>query len=652
MPYTLNPTGFAALAISPGMLSEDAFIFLAPDSGVSGLLTAYLNYHSGNIKPLYSLRQTYSVLNGSGSPTSGVGYSGDLYINNTDKTLWGPKTNDVSWPTGYVSLIGPAGSGISGVAGASGAVGQGVPVSGLTNQALVKTSNTSYDTEWKDVIDIFNYPKNNYLKNYKFVGRNKSLFSSFASQESGYGNSICIDPNDGTLLMTNETQLLIARYSKSGEFIRYIEISDLIGGTITSIKRIEGSNDNKFAVLWNDGITSPRIKFLLLPEFIKTNYHARDIIPFEVSEIDTGLPSSLTLNAMCYNRRTASYYFCSRSSSGGVWNLYRYRDGIVSTALDLTTTKLFTGFYDSTESIIYSIEFNTENNTLIFFCDYDGNKILFQMTIDSDDNFVELEETDIGGSNEFINLDFENEYLGDTTDYGFAFSPKDGEFFISGITPFSTHFSRFSKNLEAPTFQSLYSNSLVANSGLGISSTIQQKTYQNIDAASSLFPAISFGNVSNTSFTDTAGIGDKLGLGALFSVGQTIRSESYGKIEALRDSSIFPSNSYSTDSLKPGGLTGSYYLSLPSGLNSSWKYTTEVTCKGWLTSGFDGPHTYRKVVLGHFEVFSSPKLELFYLETGSFTEANSTYQSLIPAFKWAPSGSGTLTSYNNRTFFL
>jgi hypothetical protein len=652
MPYTLNPTGFAALAISPGMLSEDAYIFLAPDSGVSGLLTAYLNYHSGNVKPLYSLRQTYSVLNGSGSPTSGVGYSGDLYINTADQTLWGPKTSDVLWPTGYVSLVGPAGSGISGVAGASGAVGQGVPASGLTNQALVKTSNTSYDTEWKDVIDIFNYPKANDLKNYKLIGRT-GLSSPFNNIELDYGNSICVDPSDGTLLITSVSQLIIARYSKSGEFVKYIEFADLIGGTITSIKRIEGKEENMFAVLWNDGTTSPRIMFFVLPNFTQDNYHIRDIIPFRIGdEIDTGLPASLTLSAMCYNKRTESYYFCAKSSSTGVWNLYRYRGGSVTVALDLTTTRSYTGFGGATESVIHSIEFNTDNNTLIFLCDYDSSKILFQLAIDSDDNFVEITEASLDNPIDVIYLDFLNENLEDTTDFGFSFSPKDGEFYISDFTPFSTHFSRFSKSLNVRLFQDLYSNSLSASNGRSASSTITNKTYQSLDRAGYPAPTVSFSNTSNTSFTDTRGVGSKLGLGGLFSPGQTIKSEAYGKVEAFKNSSIFPSNYYSNEPLKPGGLTGSYYLSLPSGLNAPWKYTTEVVCKGFLTSGYDGPHTYRKVVLGHLEVFSSPKLELFYSETGSFSEEYSSDQSLTPAFKWAPSGSGTLTLHNSRTFFI
>lgn len=64
----------------------------------------------------------YSVLSGSGAPSSGLGVNGDFYIDTAAKDLYGPKTAG-AWgsPT---SLIGPAGStGADGAAGADGADG-------------------------------------------------------------------------------------------------------------------------------------------------------------------------------------------------------------------------------------------------------------------------------------------------------------------------------------------------------------------------------------------------------------------------------------------------------------------------------------------------------------------------------------------------
>jgi len=54
--------------------------------------------------------------------------------------------------TGPQGVQGATGIGATGATGATGNVGQGVPIGGTTNQALVKTSSTDYATAWADVV--------------------------------------------------------------------------------------------------------------------------------------------------------------------------------------------------------------------------------------------------------------------------------------------------------------------------------------------------------------------------------------------------------------------------------------------------------------------------------------------------------------------
>jgi hypothetical protein len=80
------------------------------------------------------------LLNGAVDPTT-EGVNGDFYINTATSTIFGPKAAG-TWPSG-VSIIGAP--------GANGADGVGVPVGGTTGQALIKSSNTDYATEWGTV---------------------------------------------------------------------------------------------------------------------------------------------------------------------------------------------------------------------------------------------------------------------------------------------------------------------------------------------------------------------------------------------------------------------------------------------------------------------------------------------------------------------
>lgn len=77
----------------------------------------------------------------SGVPSNTLGVNGDYAFDPTTDTYYGPKAAGV-YPTG-VSLRGSD--------GVDGSDGVGVPPGGTTGQALVKGSNTDYDTQWSSI---------------------------------------------------------------------------------------------------------------------------------------------------------------------------------------------------------------------------------------------------------------------------------------------------------------------------------------------------------------------------------------------------------------------------------------------------------------------------------------------------------------------
>lgn len=71
--------------------------------------------------PFYQLPSGASpVLAGTAPPTGGIGQNGDLFIDRTNRTLYGPKASG-SWPTGIDLSFGP--TGLQGVTGPTGATG-------------------------------------------------------------------------------------------------------------------------------------------------------------------------------------------------------------------------------------------------------------------------------------------------------------------------------------------------------------------------------------------------------------------------------------------------------------------------------------------------------------------------------------------------
>lgn len=81
----------------------------------------YIRYNSGGTALETAIRPSQMV-SGSGAPSSGTGLDGDMYIDTSANTLYGPKASG-SWPSG-TSLVGPTGS--TGAQGPTGPVGIGL----------------------------------------------------------------------------------------------------------------------------------------------------------------------------------------------------------------------------------------------------------------------------------------------------------------------------------------------------------------------------------------------------------------------------------------------------------------------------------------------------------------------------------------------
>lgn len=94
--------------------------------------------------PFFSLPSGASpVLAGTTAPTGGVGNAGDLFLDRSAKTLYGPKDAVTGWPTGIDLSNGPTGS--TGPSGPTGSTGPGVtgPTGGIAFSATGPTAPTA-----------------------------------------------------------------------------------------------------------------------------------------------------------------------------------------------------------------------------------------------------------------------------------------------------------------------------------------------------------------------------------------------------------------------------------------------------------------------------------------------------------------------------
>ena len=147
--HGLTPIGdwFFLSANSEGELTHSPpSQYVQPLVKVLDANTIFVNPSTGNLASSNSSANIGNlVITGSGAPSSVLGNNGDVYINTSNYSIYGPKLAG-SWgsPT---SLIGPQGS-----TGAKGDTGEGVPSGGSTGQILAKIDGTNYNTQWIDKI--------------------------------------------------------------------------------------------------------------------------------------------------------------------------------------------------------------------------------------------------------------------------------------------------------------------------------------------------------------------------------------------------------------------------------------------------------------------------------------------------------------------
>jgi hypothetical protein len=92
--------------------------------------------------PFFSLPSGASpVLAGTTAPTGGVGNPGDLFIDTSGKTLYGPKDAVSGWPSGIDLSQGPTGS--QGVTGPTGMLGPSGPTGNTGGYAFAATGATA-----------------------------------------------------------------------------------------------------------------------------------------------------------------------------------------------------------------------------------------------------------------------------------------------------------------------------------------------------------------------------------------------------------------------------------------------------------------------------------------------------------------------------
>lgn len=202
----------------------------------SGLAAAQLKGLNGlnglNGKDGVDGKDGKTLWNGTTNPESTWGTPGDMYINATTKTLFGPKNLDGTWPAG-VSMVGPkgdqgligltgatgpqgpGGSGPAGPAGASGATGPTGPTGSVGENGAAGTNGTNgtngssigftrsrqanidlnnADTQWESFIEVIKMSG---------LGNGKYIFNSSVAINGASAAVICFVYGGNTGIAVN-----------------------------------------------------------------------------------------------------------------------------------------------------------------------------------------------------------------------------------------------------------------------------------------------------------------------------------------------------------------------------------------------------------------------------------------------------------------
>lgn len=326
------PGNFGALALHPGLIESDAYIFLDTGS-TTGVLDAFLRLHDGSTVPMYSLRDINTIYNGSGAPGTGIGWSGDFYIDTGSPyyTLYGPKPSDSgAWSAG-VSLVGTTGlqgpsgatgaTGPTGATGAQGAAGTGIATGGVSGQILYKTSSTDYATGWVRPLDILKKSKIYNLDNYeniKTTALRKTVGFSSTALSSSLGSGLTYSGIRNSLFIVDNATPAIYEFSATGWYIRKITLSGF-----DDIEAIDWMYDDYFVIAEEGNptiVNELSVVHLWGTEDMTVTKNSTNW----VKTIDTNTTSNSNkgIEGVAYNPYEDRFYFVTEKPYSGTWNLW------------------------------------------------------------------------------------------------------------------------------------------------------------------------------------------------------------------------------------------------------------------------------------------------------------------------------------------
>lgn len=326
------PGNFGVVALHPALLEADAFLFLEQNSGNSALLDAYLRLQDGSTVPLYTLTDTKTILNGSGAPTSGVGSSGDFYIDTDSYYLYGPKTGDsANWPTGY-SLQGPSGApgATEAITGEAGPAGTGVPAGGVSGQVIGKTSSDDYETDWFYPQSLLNYSKVYNIDDYRpLLG---SVLVSSPTTSTSLGSSVTYSPVTNSLYIADNSVPAIYEFTLDGS--RQIRKVTLSG--FTDVEAVEWMYGTTFALAeeGNPSIVN-EISVITIPDNgnVTVTKNGSNWIKTIVTNVSS--VSNKGIEGLAYNPFLDIFYFITEYGVAGVWNVWKINNQTGATAEQL-----------------------------------------------------------------------------------------------------------------------------------------------------------------------------------------------------------------------------------------------------------------------------------------------------------------------------
>lgn len=419
------PGNFGVVALHPALLEADAFLFLEQNSGNSALLDAYLRLQDGSTVPLYTLTDTKTILNGSGAPTSGVGSSGDFYIDTDSYYLYGPKTGDsANWPTGY-SLQGPSGApgATEAITGEAGPAGTGVPAGGVSGQVIGKTSSDDYETDWFYPRSLLQENKIYDLRNYNLI--TKTPIDVPTQSTSSFGSSVTHSPLTNSLYIADNTTPAIYEMSLDGKTcirkISLVGFSDIegidwmYGDTFVICEEGNPSIINEISI-----VTIPVTGIISITK-AGTNW---------IRTIETNIESvsNKGIEGVTYNPFENVFYFVTEYGVAGVWNVWKINNDGVS---DGSATQLFSlnTALSGVATDISDIYFNRHTNTIFTVSDEGATGSLDPVIIEFDLSGNILQTLSLSG---FTHSSTQVEGLTFSADGGMIFVTAEGYPYLCG----------------------------------------------------------------------------------------------------------------------------------------------------------------------------------------------------------------------------